>query len=98
MFCCYIVNIKHFCFSLPKQEPNPFHNHRRLVIGELALKELHRLSTEKVQLASAHELMSHIYTSSGCVEQAAEIRLAMKNETLYKLPGESLNEVDGVML
>ena len=72
-------------------------SHGRLDIGELALKELHRLGTDKAELASAHVQMSHIYTAHGRDEQAAEMRRVMKNEKLHKLPGESCIEVGGVL-
>ena len=36
--------------SLPKQESSDSQNHGRLDIGELAPKELHRLSIDKEQL------------------------------------------------
>ena len=50
--------------------------HGRLDIGELALKEFHRLGTDKAHLASAHVLMSHFYTAHGRDEQVAEMRRA----------------------
>ena len=71
--------------------------HGRLDIGELALKELRRLGTDKDHLASAHVQMSHIYTAHGRDEQAAEMRRVLKNEKLHKLPGESCIEVGGVL-
>jgi hypothetical protein len=71
--------------------------HGRLDIGELALKELRRLDICKTELASAHVLMSHIYTAHGRDEQASEMRRVMKNEKLHKLPGESCIEVGGVI-
>ena len=65
--------------------------HAHLDIGELALKELRRLGIGKAELASAHVLMSHIYT------QATEMRRVKKNEKLHKLPGKSCIEVDGLL-
>jgi pentatricopeptide repeat protein len=72
-------------------------SHARLDIGELALKELCRLNPDNATLASAHVLMSHMYTAHGRDEEAAQMRRAMKDEGLHKLPGESSIEVSGVM-
>jgi hypothetical protein len=75
-------------------------SHGRLDIGELALKEIRRISAEsgdKSHLAPAHVLMSHIYTAHGRDDEAAQMRQCMKDEKLRKLPGESWIEVGGVM-
>ncbi|XAR63175.1 hypothetical protein NMG60_11023023 [Bertholletia excelsa] len=69
-------------------------NHENFKMGELVAKHLIRLDPCN---SSAYVLLSNIYASDGMWDNVTNIRVAMKENDLKKLPGCSWIELDGVI-